>query len=532
MTTRFRNFFKNLILPSFVLGSVAGILTGAIVSIYKFCAKHVLQFSIVGYEFVRERLYFIPIVIILLFGLAFLFYLIFKKAPNAKGGGIPSSIALLRGLITFKWLRTLIAVFFMSLTTFLVGVPLGNEGPSVLIGTAVGHGSTFPISGKRRAWRRYSMTGGACAGFAVATGAPISGVMFAVEEAHGRISPMIIIVACVSVLFARITSELLCPLIGVSIKLFPNFQLITLSLKEVWIPFVIGLLMGVFAVGFLTCYKFINRLFNKTLKKIPLYYKIFAIFILTFVIGILSLSFISTGHELILSLFDTATPILMLVLILLVRSILTISSNSNKITGGIFLPILALGALFSAILGKTFQTLFGLNEQYYTIILTLGITACISGMMKMPLTAIIFSVEALSCHQNILYVIIVSVIAYIITELFSAKSINDSVVDNVVYERNLGKQSIVIDTFVNVQPNSFAIGKQVRDVLWPANLFVLSVKPSATHKAEVDGHGAKEMMDGDILHIRYSTFDEEMTKKELYAIIGEQNFNETTIKEI
>ncbi len=528
--TRFKNFFKNLILPAFVFGGIAGILTGAIVTLYKFCAKHVINFSQTGYDFIRNNLYYVPVVIIALFAIAFLFYLIFKKNPDAKGGGIPSSIAILRGIITFKWLRTLISVFFMSLTTFLIGVPLGNEGPSVLMGTAVGRASLSPLSTKSRAWRRYATTGGACAGFAIATGATVSGILFAVEEAHGRISPMIIIVACVSVLFARVTTELLSPLLGVSIELFPNLSLIALSLKDVWIPIVIGALMGVFAVGFLYCYKFINWLFNKIFIKIPLYAKIFTVFVITFGVGLFSFSFISTGHNLILSLYDTAASILMLLLILLVRTFLTLSANTNKITGGIFLPILALGALFSAIVGKTCQSLFGLSEEYYSIILALGITACISGMMKMPLTAIIFSVEALSCYQNILYVVIVSAVAFVITELFSAKSINDSVVENTVKERYHDKTAVVIDTFVTVQNGSFAVGKQIRDILWPANLFVLSVKRAEKHnepiKAVVDEHGGKELLEGDILHIRYSTYNENLSKKELIAILGEQTIIE------
>ncbi len=525
MLKRFKGFFTNLILPAFVLGGFAGILTGAIITLYKFCAKHVLYFSEIGYEYLSEHLYFIPVVIVALFGLAFLFYLIFKSNPDAKGGGIPSSIAILRGIITFKWLRTLISVFVMSLTTFLIGVPLGNEGPSVLMGTALGKASLLNGSGKHRAWQRYSMTGGACAGFAIATGSPVSGIMFAVEEAHQRISPMIIIVACVSVIFARVTSELLSPLLNVSIELFPTLSLTKLALKDIWIPILIGILMGFFAVGFLYCYRFINCLFNKGLAKIPLYYKIFAVFMLTFIIGLFSFSFISTGHKLIHKLYDAKEPILMLILILLVRTALTLSANSNKITGGIFLPILALGALFSAIIAKSLQGL-GLSQEYYTVILAIGISACISGMMKMPITAIIFSVEALSCYQNVIYVIVASALSFIITELFSAKSINDSVVENTVKERYKGKSAVVIDTFATVQQGSFAIGKQIRDILWPANLFVLSVKPAEHRQAEVDEHGAKELFEGDILHVRYSTYNEKTSRKELIAILGEQEILE------
>ncbi len=526
MRNNFKIFFINLIFPAFIFGGVTGALTGIIVIIYKFCANYIIHFSEQGYEYLRAHLYFIPIIIIALFGIAYLFNLIYKKNPDAKGGGIPSSIAILRGIITFKWLRTLISVFFMSLVTFLIGVPLGNEGPSVLMGTAIGKGSVYPLSNKYRAWGRYSMTGGACAGFSIATGAPVSGIMFAIEEAHQRISPMIIIVACVSVLFARISVELLAPLLNVSISLFPNTNLTILEIKDIWIPIIIGLLVGFFAVGFLYCYKYIKIFFNKLLKKIPLYCKIFIIFTLTFSFGLTSFSYISTGHELIISLYHSSQQILPLLLILLVRLILTLSANTNKITGGIFLPIIALGALFSAILGKCLEGIFGLSNEYYSIILALGITACISGMMKMPLTAILFSVEALSCYQNILYVIIVSVIAFIITEIFSAKSINDSVVDTTVHERNLGKTITVIDTFVTIQKDAFAIGKQIRDIFWPANLFVLSVKHSANCSAEVDEHGGKELRLGDTLHIRYSTFNEAETKQELLAIVGEQTYFE------
>ena len=91
---------------------------------------------------------------------------------------------------------------------------------------------------------------------------------------------------------------------------------------------------------------------------------------------------------------------------------------------------------------------------------------------------------------------------------------------------NKNKNLTVIDTFVTVGENSFAVGKQIRDIFWPANLFVLSVK-HGSKGAQMDRHGGKEINAGDILHIRYSTLDENRTKKELVAIVGEQDYNET-----
>ncbi len=519
---KYKNYFINLICPAFIFGSLTGIFTAIVVMLYKVCASLVISFSEQGYAFIREHLYILPVALIVLFGIAWLFAIVYKKNPNLRGGGIPTSIGILRGIITFKWLRNIIGTFFLSLTTFLIGVPLGNEGPSVQMGTAIGRGTVYTMAKKRRAWDRYSMTGGACAGFSTATGAPISGIMFAIEEAHQRISPMIIIVSSVSVMFARITSELLAPILKVDISLFNVDTIISLKIRDIWIPLVIGIFVGLFAVLFLKMYRLIRIFFTKVLAKVPHQYKIFAIFVVTLCLGLVSLSFVSTGHHLIEELFEGKIAIYMLVLILLVRSVLTLSASANSVTGGMFVPILALGALISSILGKIMQSLFDFPNEYYVIILILGITACISSMMKTPLTAIFFAVEALSCYENILYVIIVSAVAFIITEVLGVKSINDTVVDVRVEEQNEGKQSIVIDTFATVQPESFAIGKQIRDIFWPANLFVLSVKHDESRGAEVDEHGGKEIREGDILHVRYSTFDEEATIEELHAIVGVQ----------
>ena len=521
---KYKNYFINLIFPAVIFGSVTGILTAVVITLYKLCAKHVIAASEAGYHFLRENLLWVIPVLAVLVGVAFLFTWIYRRAPHLMGGGIPTSIGMLRGILPCRWISNLVGLFFMSLTSFLIGVPLGNEGPSVQMGAAVGQGSVRTMAKKHRAWNRYSMTGGACAGFSIATGAPISGVLFAIEEAHQRISPMILIVAATSVLAGGITTDILAPLFSVSTSLFPKLDLITLHAKDIWIPLAVGIMMGLFAVLFLRYYTVVSALWKKKLKSVPLAWKIFIVFALTVLFGLISDSFISTGHELILHLFEARQTLLMLLLILVVRSTLTLFANTNGITGGIFLPLLTLGAVAASVMGQIFSHLFGLGEPYYVLIMVLGITGCIAGMMKMPLTAIVFAVEALSCYDNILYVIIVAVTAFIITEIFGAHSINDTVLEDRAHAQNEGKEFRVIDTFVTVQPGTFAVGKQIRDIFWPRNLFVLSVQHGKKHGAEVDEHGGKEIREGDILHVRYSTYEEEKTAEELMDIVGEQVF--------
>ena len=224
------NYFVNLIFPALVFGAMSGTLTSIFVVLYKFCAMHIISVSERCYEIICEYPMILIIVAVLMLGVSLLYTYIYKKHPNLKGGGIPTSISMLRGTIRFKWIENSFGVFIMSLITFLFGVPLGNEGPSVQIGTAIGKGCVSIFAKKRSAWTRYAMTGGACAGFAVATGAPVSGILFALEEAHQRISPMILTVSAVSVIFAKFTSEILSPVLGVSPHLFPSFLLPEISL--------------------------------------------------------------------------------------------------------------------------------------------------------------------------------------------------------------------------------------------------------------------------------------------------------------
>lgn len=528
--SKYKGFVVNLLMPALVFGFITGTLTSIVVTFYKFCAKHIINLSEMGYEFFKSRLHLVLVVLIAVLGVSYLLAFIYKKIPNIRGGGIPTSVAILRGIITFKWLRTLIGVFVLSLTSFLIGVPLGNEGPSVQMGTAVGRGSVYTFAKKHRAWDRFSMTGGACAGFSCATGSPISGIMFAIEEAHQRISPTIVIVASSSVVFANIASKILCPLFNVSERLFEEMYLPQLSVKDLWIPLVVGIVVGLFSVLFLYYYRLIDKFHDAVLNKVPHFVKIFMILSLTVILGLVSFSFVSTGHHMMLELFVGQEPIWFLFIVLFVRTTLTLSANSSGITGGTFVPILALGALVASILGKCFLAL-GLSFELYTVILVLGITACIAGSMKMPLTAIVFSLEALSCYNNILPVIITAFVAFLITEMFGAKSVNDTVIELREDIEESRKSYTVIDTYIKVQKGAFAIGKQIRDIFWPRNLFVLSLQ-HADNEAKIDEHGGKEIREGDILHIRYSTSDENITKEELFAIVGEQNFCEKETKEI
>jgi hypothetical protein len=68
------------------------------------------------------------------------------------------------------------------------------------------------------------------------------------------------------------------------------------------------------------------------------------------------------------------------------------------------------------------------------------------------------------------------------------------------------------------QKDSFAIGKDLRDILWPPTCTVLSVDKART----AHFHTTAEIEEGDRIHLHYQTFDAAATHKELMSILGKQ----------
>jgi len=532
-----KTYIYHLLFPALIYATVTGVSVGCAIVFFKFCASHVIAASDAVYTYLRTNPAFLPIAIILLFAAALLCAAVYRFHSNLRGGGIPTSIGILRGLIPFRWIYNFFGVFAMSQLTFFLGVPLGTEGPSVQIGTALGRGVTrigsHTSGNKHAAWDRYLMTAGACAGFCTATDAPISGMMFAIEEAHQRISPMIILVSTISVTAAKVTSGLLSPLFGINTYLFKPMHLIVLKPGELWLPVLIAIAVGLFAVLFLKYYLVLRTLWLRCTahlhKQIPNgaknilggVFPLFTVFLLTLIAGVVSETNLSSGHHLIEELMHGQLAWFLLFLFVIVRMTIMIFANCAGVTGGMFLPIMALGAMISSIIGGYLITHSPLTSAYYPVVVVLGITACIASMMKMPLTAIVFSIEALSAHENIVPVLIVSVLSYFITEAFDVESINEIVLEHRLEDMRHGKEPITVDTTVTVGADAFAVGKQVRDIFWPANLFVLSVRHDTESKAQMDERGDKTLRAGDVLHVRYETYNPEETKRELYAIVGE-----------
>lgn len=517
---RVKHKIQNIIWPSVVFAGVAGGVTGAIVFAFRVISEQVIKLSRYIYGIAGEKPQLIPLVVLGAVAVALLVSLGLSYSPHSRGGGIPTAVALIRGLITFHWLRNIIFVFTSALLSYLCGIPLGNdEGPAVQMGTAVGSGTAHVLGKKRRAWERYLMTGGATAGFATATGAPITAVLFGLEEAHRRFSPLLIMSSVSSVLCGMGVLEGLCHLFGRESALFHFTIAVRLPLSLIWVAIPVGLCCGGFAYLFGECTRAIRSTLHKKLKHVHHFFKVAPVFAAVAVIGSVYYEAIGTGHHLIESLLAHRQAWYVALILLVVRSLLVILSNDVGATGGLFTPLLSFGALIGSVLAELLISLGALDEQYFMLIVVIGMVSFFAASVRTPLTAMAFAVEALSGISNVLPILLAVAISYVMVEVLGASSINEIAMEREIHQENKDKQRHVMDVTVQALPGSFAIGKEPRDILWPPSCTLLSVKGASADKHFYTGGAIKE---NDVLRLNFITYDLARTATLLCDLLGEQ----------
>ena len=157
---------KKYLLPCLALSCLTGALTGIAIFVFKIAIKYVQELSSFLYASARANPAFLPILILGAILIGIIAFILIKLYPIIRGSGIPNSLAILRGFINFKWIRSLFGIFASTVLTFFVGIPLDNDGPNIQMGCSIGKGAVNIVAKKHKAWERYTMTSGACSGFA------------------------------------------------------------------------------------------------------------------------------------------------------------------------------------------------------------------------------------------------------------------------------------------------------------------------------------------------------------------------------
>ena len=517
MRNKFFNHISNLLLPCLVFSALTGFLAAIIITVFKIMAEWAIRISIAAYGVIRENPVWIPVLILTgaLMGLAASF--IMSISHSCKGGGIPTSVAAIRGIFSFRWISGIILLPASALLTYLAGLPLGTEGPCVQMGTAVGDGviKTFGRR-KHRGWRRYIMTGGASAGFSIATFSPVSAIIFAMEELHKHFSPILLSVVSMSVISAQITARALSVLGIGDLGFLGVPRMDGLPAALFFAPIVLGVVSGVCSILFTWLYHYVDRMMRIVIKRVPDKVLMPILFAAVTVVGFFFADALGSGHSLIHTLLWDGAVWYALVLIFLGRAIGMMICNTAGATGGVFLPTLAFGGIIGALCADGMIALGWIGDEYYVLMVVLGITSFLGATSRIPLTACVFAVEALGEINNILPIVIAATVALLIVESSGLEDLTDKIIDARIDKLNKGKKPYDVESPLTVGRNAFVIGKELRDVLWPNSCVVVAYKRSDSSKNHT------LISEGDIITVRYVTYDPAETERELEALVGSQ----------
>ena len=407
-------------------GLCVGLIGGFIVLLYRVALTFAGNWLIKILSYIKGNPFRCSVWFLILMALAWIVGRLVKWEPMISGSGIPQVEGEVSGRLSQNWKRVLPAKFAGGFLCMLGGLSLGREGPSIQLGAMAGQGISRALGrGKRE--EKFLMTCGASAGLSAAFHAPLAGMMFAVEEIHKTFSiPILLPVMTASVTADYIASHIL--------GLDPVFHFqITEYLPQnyYWLLILLGILVGVSGVFYNWGMLKAQELYRKIslLKETG---RLLIAFLTAGVLGLVMPSVLGSGSGLIASLTKGEMVLGMVVLTLVVKFLFSAVSFGSGAPGGIFFPLLILGALLGAVFAMTGAEFFGLDPVYINNFVLLGMTGFFTAIVRAPLTGIILLFEMSGSISQMLSLSIVSVTAYIVATLMRSEPIYDSLLKRIL----------------------------------------------------------------------------------------------------
>jgi CIC family chloride channel protein len=356
-------------------------------------------------------------------------WLVRRFSPYASGSGIPHVENVLSRKLPPAPASLLLVKYFGGLLAIGSGLALGREGPSVQMGAIIGHlgGETFGFDWRMR---RVLLAAGAGAGLAAAFNAPVAGAIFVLEELVRQFELHIAIAALGASATAIFVSQ---AILGTG----PDFHVEALAFVEPLtcpLYFVFGAIAG--AAGVLYCRLLLGSMSvaEKIDRRAP---GLTAILVggLVGAVAWFSPTLVGGGDPITQEALLGTQPLAALCLVFLLRFGLATASYATTTPGGIFAPMLVLGAQLGLICGEIAK--FSLSDLYVQPVgfAVVGMAAFFTAVVRAPLTGIVLVTEMISDATMLLPMLGASFCAMIAPTLAREAPIYDSLRERALPKR-------------------------------------------------------------------------------------------------
>ncbi len=448
-------------------GIVVGCVSGIVVSLFRLLIGFISAKVVNYYELSHEQPSFLILILgVTLFIVIAIGFLI-KSDSDIKGSGIPHVEGELKGLLHPDWWSVLWKKFVGGVLAISMGFMLGREGPSIQLGAMAGKGVAKSLKAERME-QRVLIASGAAAGLSAAFNAPIAGLLFVIEEIYHHFSRLVWITALVASLVANFIS---LNIFGLTPVLDMPGDLAVLPLKHYWILLLLGAFLGVMGYVYekttlkaTIIYDFLGKVCH-----IPShFYGIFAA-ILILPIGYFYPQLLGGGNGLITSLSTSHLTLMIVCLYFIIRFVWSMLSYSSGLPGGIFLPILTLGALLGFGFGLFFEQ-FGLYSSHYlSLFVVLGMAGYFGAISKAPLTAMFLVTEMVGDFRQLMTIAVVTLVGYIAMDLLKGEPIYEALLAKLFVPQD---REVIEPTLIELTVSDKIAGKYVRDLTLPKNVLI------------------------------------------------------------
>lgn len=173
-------------------------------------------------------------------------------------------------------------------------------------------------------------------------------------------------------------------------------------------------------------------------------------------------------------------------------------SYGSELPGGIFLPILTLGATIGGLYGAVMHSMGLLAGNLIVNFIIYAMAGYFAGIGKAPFTAILLITEMVGSLGHLMPLAVVSLVSYVVVDLLNGAPIYAALLDKLLSHKHpvTNQTQDVIST--TVFAGSALDGRQVRDFSWPKSCLLYSIRRG---ERSIIPHGDTQIRAGDTLII-------------------------------
>ncbi len=346
-------------------------------------------------------------------------FLVVRFFPRARGSGVNQTKAALYIYDGYIPISVVIGKFITSALAIGSGQSLGPEDPSLQIGAGMASALGRRLKLSREKLRLIAPVG-AAAGLAAAFNSPITAVLFVIEEVIGRWTAGILGAVVLSAISSAVVERWFLgdePLFRV-----PAYHLEHIG--ELGAYASLGIIGGFASLAFV---KYIGYL-RPRLRRLPPWTQYVQPAAAGLLIGLIGIKFpqvMGAGYNYMDQAMHEQYTWQILAILGALKIVTTGLSFSSGTPGGLFAPVLFMGAMIGGAVGmaeRSFVPNLAIPVGAYALV---GMGTLFAGILRAPMTSVFMILEVSGNYSIVVPVILSNAIAYFISRSFQPTPIFD-----------------------------------------------------------------------------------------------------------